>query len=158
MSDTMTKPETFDAMRFCDSESSRYGLGAPFTLPSGMLCASDTRVLIIFPADWHDGTKDLDGRKPQIDAVMSGWDLVTEWRPFTELPDCAECGNSGEVEEILCDTCHGAGSEECNLGHEHDCDDCDGCGVIRDSVCRNPVSVLSQVKKSILELTPEVTQ
>jgi hypothetical protein len=30
--------------------------------------------------------------------------------------------------EIRCETCYGKGFDECNLGHEHDCEDCDGTG------------------------------
>ena len=129
--------ETFDAMRFCDRTSTRYVFGAPFTLPDGNLCASDTRVLIIFPAEWHSGVKDLEGRKPKIDVVMAGFDSVTEWHRFPEVPDCAACKNSGIVESEMCDECGGFGTVECNKGHDHDCGDCEGTGVIRNTLCED---------------------
>lgn len=31
-------------------------------------------------------------------------------------------------ETIECSSCDGFGTEECNLGHDHDCEDCDGKG------------------------------
>jgi len=35
-----------------------------------------------------------------------------------------------------CPECHGKGYEECDLGHEHDCEECDGSGNAPDR-CEN---------------------
>jgi DnaJ-class molecular chaperone len=32
--------------------------------------------------------------------------------------------------EVECETCDGTGSETCDFGHDHDCDDCDGSGFV----------------------------
>lgn len=47
------------------------------------------------------------------------------------LPFCVKCCNRGLA---LCAECKGIGEMECDLGHKHDCEECDGSGAT-DAPC-----------------------
>ncbi len=50
------------------------------------------------------------------------------------LPDVNPCDHAKEEEPEQCDTCLGEGDHECDCGHTHDCDECDGTGTSKSGV------------------------
>lgn len=51
--------------------------------------------------------------------------------PLLEKENCTNCNGVGSFKE--CQYCDGDGHLECYLGHEHDCEECEGKGTINEN-------------------------
>lgn len=68
-------------------------------------------------------------------AFADTWDEEATFRPWpaeSHVMGKVECP---QCEHVTCKECGGEGFEVCDLGHEHDCDTCDGYGEIRNPKC-----------------------
>ena len=86
----------------------RYANGVPST------DVATSAVTLAIPAYFSEGWK---GDEPFLSAV----------------PPAQPCDHPKEEPE-QCDTCLGDGDHECDCGHTHDCDDCDGTGTSKSGV------------------------
>lgn len=95
----------------------------------GFTYATDGHVLVRVPADGREQTANfppIDLDKPLRPHCKVFAPLVLPPRP--ELPPCDGCAGTGEV--AACRHCEGEGVSECDMGHEHDCDRCEGRGTV----------------------------
>lgn len=53
-----------------------------------------------------------------------------EWLVFNDIDLSVDPGTDGEQPAIKCAMCEGYGYKVCDLDHEHECNACDGTGVI----------------------------
>jgi hypothetical protein len=60
--------------------------------------------------------------------------LMQDLRAWAGTDDgmCKECDGRGWKNRIECERCDGVGEIECDLGHDHECPDCNGDGFIGD--------------------------
>lgn len=121
--------------RFCGEESTRFAISAPY-VRDGMKYATDTCILIWVPTD--EPNTETDKRFPMVDKFIHLHGTVTSWTTWPEVAVCSKC-HGLEDTETTCDECIGLGTRTCDMGHEHDCDECDGtgkvlgwCGACRD--------------------------
>jgi hypothetical protein len=54
---------------------------------------------------------------------------LSEPGPLLDRSKCKACDGKGNVDKKVCTSCEG-GEIECNLGHYHECEECNGDGVI----------------------------
>lgn len=116
-----------DFLPFCDDESIRVNMSIPW-VKDGFRYATNSRIMVMQftgEPDTPEGEKPF----PNAASVRDSFLNVNANTPWPEsFPDCPTCGKSGMVEVFECGNCGGMGYQECNLGHEHDCDFCDGTG------------------------------
>lgn len=133
---TATTPDLFANLPaiFRESVSSagtaRYGTHLPF-VQDGYVVATNGRILVRTPATmpllpaWTEvATETVEGRRrvPRCAAVWPTPDRLAEVAAIM-LGDLAKIPATAP-----CDRCGGKGYRECDIGHEHDCDSCDGAG------------------------------
>lgn len=128
--------QTIDLLPFCCQHLER--IMKPFVM-GGKRYATDARICIEVDATGESDTP-LTGSK-RVDppdahkAFADTWDEENTFRPWPAEShiigkvDCPECEN------VTCKDCDGEGFQVCDLGHEHDCDTCDGDGEIRNRKC-----------------------
>lgn len=122
-----------DLQQFCDVESGRYAIDAPFTV-DGVTYATNSRILVWVETGDADTAVPEGKRRLNVAAIVpekwptTGWEPWPEWNGESTMRECG-CHN-GKVDQSECLTCNGTGELECDLGHEHECDDCDGEGVV----------------------------
>lgn len=129
-----------DLTPFCDPES-RYAIGKPF-VRSGVLYATDGRVLICLPADGEPDSVS-ERRFPDMASAMNDWrDVPSDWKPWPEplyverLIACQTCNNTGAAHHRECSRCSGEGEIACHeCDNDYDCPDCDGEGTILCGKC-----------------------
>ncbi len=110
-----------DLSKFCDPDSSRYSIQTPF-VQAGFRYSTDGRVLVEVPAPGEPDSCEPDKRYPQCAPLLNGFELVKEFHPLPDAPDCNDCHGSGYSD---CKDCGGRGEHECSCGHEHECQSCD---------------------------------
>lgn len=98
---------------------------------------TNARILVSFGGrfgyDIPDSATERDV-KGMVNAAKVGKLTLDE---FTLIPPTIEkpsdCNDRWEIEgpdEVECDLCNGDGEVECEYGHDHDCPDCDGSGMV----------------------------
>lgn len=129
------KTETeIDLNQFCQTyESLRFAMDKPF-VKNGCKYATDARIIIRVPTDEPD--TDIGEKKfPNSEHIYAKYEAVVCDQEWPEsFPDCPTCGQLGYVTRFECPICDGTGYQECDLGHEHDCDECQGNGWTRGRV------------------------
>lgn len=131
---------TVDLQPFCDQDPDCLwpGMLQPF-VQSGKRYATDARIAIEIDANGEPDTpltgskrNDPPNAKYVFDAIWKADAVFAAWpaeQPVMGKIDCPECEN------VECSTCDGMGEQTCDLGHKHECEDCDGEGVIRNRAC-----------------------
>lgn len=121
-----------ELLHFCEpDEDCRYAINKPY-VKNGYLAATDAKIMITFPSTDPDTVFDAGRKAPNPKSVLdqiSRVEAVNTW-PET-FPKCDVCGLVKRRFPPLpkgCKNCKGLGEVRCNLGHEHDCEDCDGRG------------------------------
>ncbi len=72
---------------------------------------------------------------PQVQHIWDGIPVGREKaKTLPKVPDfgekaCENCEGSGRI--VICSECNGEGVQECDMGHEHDCEECGGDGELR---------------------------
>lgn len=101
-------------------EEMRYALKAPF-VRGGFVYATDGRICVRAKSD----APDTEGQFP--DTAGLGWNRDTS--VVIALPE-----QLPEQPVNKCTGCKGNGFVQCDFGHEHSCEDCDGKGNVRPTV------------------------
>lgn len=70
---------------------------------------------------------------PPTPAWTTSREALCQWAG-TDDGICPHCHGRGGASENRCPECEGDGELECDLGHTHDCDECDGTGWV-DGPC-----------------------
>lgn len=120
-----------DLKPFCDDWAPGYALSRPWRV-GDTIYATDSRVAVaVQPELWDGDLADLsDGKKrPKVDDVLAPCLAIQEWNDMPPIPPCAKCSSTG-IAKATCSECMGLGRVMCNLGHEHDCTDCDDEGLV----------------------------
>lgn len=121
-----------DLQPFCDQEENcRYpGLMKPWAV-DGLKVACDARILVAFPTDEPTNiTPEM--RVPRVSQIVDPARRVvceTAWPETFEA--CPSCGQLGYSKAFECRRCRGKGHQECDLGHEHRCKECNGKGIAK---------------------------
>jgi len=117
-----------DLTQWCqDYESSRFAMDKP-CVRNGFKYATDSRAVIRVPTDEPD-TDTGDKKFPDAAAIYDKYESIVCDQIWPEsFPDCPTCGQSGYETHYECIVCHGEGTQECDLGHDHECEECDGEG------------------------------
>ena len=111
-------------------------------------CGTDARYQLHKPTTIGDFTYASNGsvmaRVPRIDSIPNNTDAAhinfeaiippdnglayvrVELPPEPIWPTCERCEGDGKCQE--CKGCGGTGEQECDMGHMHDCRDCEGYG------------------------------
>ena len=128
--------QTIDMLQFCDQYAER--MMTPFVI-GGKLYATDARIAVEVDATGEPDTPTTGNNRtdpPNVQKVFeTTWDGTEVFKPWpAEAPiigeiDCPQCEN------IVCKDCDGEGILECDMGHDHDCETCDGYGEIRNRKC-----------------------
>lgn len=120
-----------DLKKFCENDQCRPYLNNPFSI-GDFTYASDGRIAVRTPR--LEGVGEVDGAPDTIIKVFTeNLTAFDQAKPVPKPPQvanlpCKACRRTGKV--TPCETCGGEGYQECDLGHDHDCEDCDGNGVI----------------------------
>ena len=118
-----------------EPESIRYAFQFPF-VQAGKVYATDGRIAARCDATEGRIAAEVkaEGRVPSMAGLfpeMTGYLAESISVPTTpELATCRECNGTMVQVEFECGPCKGAGFVECNLGHDHDCESCNGVGKI----------------------------
>jgi len=130
MSEIKSSPQdqSVDWLAFCDKESTRYALDAPW-VKDGWKFATDSRVMVAVPTGEPDSPPDAKGRRfanafPLIEPALRPG---IEWQPLPTFERCERCGNKGTIRKT-CSCCRGAMKVKCDMSHNHDCPHCDKTG------------------------------
>jgi hypothetical protein len=124
---------SLDLTKFCDPERGGKTTAAPWTLGEftyavdGFIAVRVARQTLEGILDAPDEQKGAD----YIAGLIAAGDRAKA-EPVPALPDCERenCGVCRGCKRVVeCDECYGQGSRECDLGHDHDCESCDGRGV-----------------------------
>jgi len=125
---------TIDLTPFCDRRP--YNGGRIRTHESyvigGYRYATDTKILARVKCDEADTPPPDKGQYLPADAVIK-----ETWFPLIEaktlpiikpiiMEPCNQCAGSGYI--VACPECDGEGELRCDLGHDHECEDCNGSG------------------------------
>lgn len=114
---------------------SKYATDKPWIF-DGHIYATNGRVAVRMPVSGHNNegvfppVKDLDWTTTRFSEESF---FAPNPGPAIVNPVCVECKGKGKVETITCPDCKGDGTQECDLGHEHDCENCEGIGTLRDA-------------------------
>jgi hypothetical protein len=115
----MRTPTTEQIMRaFCAKEPARYDMKTPWVL-NGYKYATNGRAAARHKADEPNSPPTSEGSRPPCGTLF----VVTPQTRFVltepeKMPPAPK----------RCGWCEGTGGRECNLGHFHDCESCDGRG------------------------------
>lgn len=142
-----------DLTPFCDPDSPRYNLSAPF-VRKGWKYGTDSRICVRIPTNEPDTVKPTQGGNlpaayelfafPFPECCVPLSDHLVRMKSVPTLnanSDVCGCGSSEETTCSACDgsgfkpctKCDGTGETECSsCGHEEECFDCDGTGNSRD--------------------------
>lgn len=130
-----TESAAIDWQAFCGDPAGWLGFANPWVRERRQ-CASDAYILVTQPTEATDTSDGV--RRVNVDAVLKGFELASDWQAPPELEPCGMCAGAGVVKlpkrpcpcggKSTCRECGGKGYRVCNLGHEHDCDECDGTG------------------------------
>ena len=120
--------EWIDWLAFCDKESTRYALDAPW-VKDGWKFATDSRVMIAVPTGEPDSQPDAKGRRfaNALPLIKPALRPGIKWQPLPAFERCGKCSNKGTIRKT-CSCCRGATEVQCDMGHYHDCPDCDKTG------------------------------
>lgn len=125
----MSNTETLDVERLlkscCSQEPARHRLTEPWLAGDGVTVATDGRICVRTSHPTAAKAQPAGCVPPHGDL---GWDRAYAEEPLS-LPDAVE--NESE-RTIRCPACKGDGCLTCDLGHDHECDLCDGAGEIAD--------------------------
>jgi hypothetical protein len=122
-----------DLKKFCENDRYRPYLSNPFSL-GDFTYATDGKVAVRVPR--LEGIGEVEDAPASIETTfannLKGFEQAA---PVPNPPHvtniiCKAC--KGRQKVTICSECEGEGYRECDLGHEHDCEDCDGNGVIGD--------------------------
>ena len=107
--------------QFCSTDGSRLVICRPFSQEQWTY-ATDGRLLIRIPRladvpEYGDSPKAIDKNIFGTNLISNEWQAVP-----TDLPPL--------LSEEKCRKCLGCGRHECNCGNVHDCEACEGAGVI----------------------------
>ncbi|MFO0919666.1 MAG: hypothetical protein U0872_15315 [Planctomycetaceae bacterium] len=137
------KTTEVDLSKFCDPEATR--CATPF-VRSGKKYATDGVIAVCVPADGETDTPRNDGRDfPNCKAVFENrFQDIADWQPMPppktldDLRACRTCQGMGKVNPEDCPECDGRSFRTCDMGHDHDCDACDGTGEVGEkcSACK----------------------
>jgi hypothetical protein len=129
-----------DLMKFCYPDESYHDIHKPW-LSDGVVYATDGKICVAVKPERTTteyqvapppGGKKFRDVKHLFDFRRSFVDV-----PCGVIPDCEKCKNKYVV-NAKCVWCRGFGLAECNMGHEHECDQCDGgfdeinCGCVME--------------------------
>jgi hypothetical protein len=117
-----------DISKFCevDDGGGRYGMNTPWR-DGEYIYATDGRRIARILDDGRELPK-CEGKR--VNAKQLFLDMPfpeSGWMPLPALPKC-ECKVGKTTER--CESCNGLGTAECNMGHEHDCHECEGKGKV----------------------------
>ena len=132
MNETGTQTIGVDALqKFCESDQCRPYLSHPFSLGE-FTYATDGRVAVrisrIETVEENEQAPDTILKVFSDNLRALDQSISVPKPPQVDEVRCKACRTTGKV--TLCQTCAGEGYQECDLGHEHDCEDCDGNGVV----------------------------
>lgn len=128
--------------RFTVDELSRFlGQSSPIDKPiviGDTVVFTDGRIVVRVLRQSLDGELPDNPVKPAFaSSVARAFSTPTRDRIYS-LPGpltgakCDCCRGRGRVKQSVCEACEGRGVRECNLGHEHGCDECDKKGWVYD--------------------------
>ena len=121
-----TKLDDIDLTPFCEPEACRFAIDKPFVV-GGFKCGTDSGILVWHPTDEPDSVTEKP--LPKVLTIIETFSGIVCDKPWPEsFPDCPTCGASGQTAVFKCLTCGGEGTQECDLGHHHDCPACAGNG------------------------------
>lgn len=115
---------------FCSKDKLRVNMRVPNDCGE-LWCATDAHLLAMIPHE-HIGKADYSELK--IQPILEKYDIATENPIIYSIAKIADAlktfqGEPGyDIETSPCKKCNGEGSDICDMGHEHDCQDCDGDG------------------------------
>lgn len=126
-------PQGIDWLAFCDQDSTRYALDAPW-IKDGWKFATNSRVMIAVPVPGEpDSPPDPQGRRfanplPLLKPVLDKQRRVSiAWHTLPKFESCDKCGNKCRLVRS-CSTCRGLLQVKCDMDHYHDCPDCEKTG------------------------------
>ena len=124
----MTTETEIDLKPFCQTyESSRFAMDKPF-VKNGFKYATDARIIIRVPTDEPD-TGIGEKKFPDPNTVYGPRESIVCDQDWPDsFPDCPTCGQLGYEIRFECPICDGSGYHECDLGHDHECEECGGNG------------------------------
>jgi hypothetical protein len=118
--------------KFCSGDL-RQALRKPWS-KNGKTFATDGKIFIAvdidlgYPMDTNDHYPER--IIPDRDAMVRQAE-IPEVAPNLEA--CWHCSGAGKVSKEPCEECDGEGDVECDMGHTHECVDCNGTGIDPDS-------------------------
>ncbi len=107
-----------DIRDFCSVDETRMAICTPFAF-NGWKYATDGRIAVRVPTDEPDDSN-KPYKRPDASALFKDFN-VTGLEAF-EIPSLQG------VEKIRCYSCDGSGEQTCDMGHDHECPECDGDG------------------------------
>lgn len=116
-----------DLKKFCDPTHARREMSAPFSV-GAYTYATEGHICVRVPLVEGYGAPGLNRFTIDIDRLLNR-NSERHLIPLPQLPqgpNYYECYACIGGKRPTCNTCHGTGEVECNLGHEHPCPDC--CG------------------------------
>ena len=133
-----------DLQPFCDDESRRFAIGAPWE-KDGKHYATDGRICIRVDVGVVATYEQHEGKHPNVDKALERIDRVTEWETLEPIAVCRKCNGVGRV-DLECDNCVGSGECECRCETFHACGFCDGKGKINSMcpACEKPVRLMGR--------------
>lgn len=130
-----------DLQPFCSINECRMGIMTPFAF-NGWKYATDGRVCVRVKTDEPDDSGEPH-KRPDASKLFAGFN-VEGLQPFDIPPPKGLATNR-------CRYCNGNGVRTCDLGHDHDCDECDGTGEVEEwpsqdiGACRFSERYLSKI-------------
>lgn len=115
------------------TDPNHFAISAPFNAEiDGQPCriASDGAALLVVFGDYPQPDLALSDRvrgviKARAEQTMTaGREAVIAWAGSAHRDLCSKC-DLGMVSPTKCLECNGVGWRECDLGHEHDCEECE---------------------------------
>lgn len=139
-SETLPKLPLMEFVDADDCGSRRFYLAKPWRV-GDYVYATDARIAVrVDPACWDgDLAGEGDGCQPKMEPIFAGIAGVKEWAPLPKFPACEDCRGTGKAGRE-CESCAGTGSRWCKqCTDEHECQCCEGVGVLYDTCDFCPV-------------------
>lgn len=103
---------------FCSVDETRMAICTPFVF-NGWKYATDGRICVRIQTDEPDDSNEP-CKRPNAAMLFKGFNV--DGLEAFEIPTL------DGVKLIKCEGCGGAGEQTCDMGHDHECPDCDGDG------------------------------
>lgn len=126
---------------FCSEDDCRESIMTPF-VRNGWKYATDGRIMVRVKTDEPDDSNEPH-KRPNAAKLFEVFDVSK--LDAVDLPELTG------VTTQKCRYCNGNGVQTCSLGHDHDCDECDGTGEVEEwpsqdiGACRFSERYLSKI-------------